>query len=151
MNISNQRRIAASLLQSGSKRVWLHPDRATDIKEAITREDIKRLIKEGVILLKQTRGVSRGRARHALQQKRKGRRTGMGSRKGKQGARHNRKTAWVTKIRLLREAFTEFYDKKIITAKTYHFLRTKAKGGFFRSRRHVQLYLTEHNLWLKKQ
>ncbi len=151
MDLSNQRTIAASILKSGTQRIWLNPDRMSDIKEAITRDDVKRLIKEGAILLKQEHGISRGRTRHVLMQKRKGRRKGLGSRKGSHGARQNQKGEWVVKIRLLRETFEALREKKHISGQTYRFLRNKAKGGFFRSTRHVKLYLTEHNLWQKKQ
>lgn len=151
MNLSNQRTIAAHLIKAGKKRIWLNPERATDIKEAITRDDIRRLIKEGTILIKPEHGISRARARHTLAQKRKGRRAGLGSRKGAKGARHNTKDEWVMKIRLLRETFRELRTKKLITNATYRSLRTKSKGGFFRSVRHVKLFLTEHDLWQKKQ
>lgn len=144
-----QRKLAADILKIGTKRVWLDPERMTEIQEALTRDDVKNLINNGLIRAKQKTGVSRGRARKILQQKRKGRRQGIGSRKGKRGVRQNLKQQWVSKIRLQREFFRELKGKKLISVSTYRLLRSKSKGGFFRSPRHVKLYLTEKTLWQK--
>ena len=146
-----QKRLAAALLKVGQKRIWLDPEVTTDIKEALTRDDVRGLIKRGAIRAKLKHGVSRGRFRILLKQKRKGRRKGQGSRKGKSGVREQFKQQWVTKIRLQRALFQELKDKKLINISTYHLLRKKSKGGFFRSIRHVKLYLTEKSLWQKQK
>lgn len=146
MNIKNQRRLAAQIMGCGSKRVWMSPESEEDIKAAITKEDIRGLISNGVIRLKQEKGVSRGRAREILKQKRKGLRKGAGSRKGRLGTRQVPKDVWMARIRGLRELFKSFKNRGIITNDTYRMLRAKSKGGLFRSRKHAILYLEEHNL-----
>ncbi len=151
MSLTTQRTLAADILKSGTNRIWLDPEHLTEVQEALTREDIKKLIQNGFIRIKQKKGVSRGRARHTLKQKRKGRRQGIGSRKGRSGVRQNLKEQWVSKIRLQRELFTQLKDKKLISISTYRLLRQKSKGGFFRSPRHVKLFLTEKTLWQKRQ
>ena len=150
MNIRNKKLIASKILKVGLGRVWFDPAKNTEIKEAITREDIKKLVATGVILVKQKKGVSRGRFRAVLKQKRKGRRSGPGSKKGKITSRLGRKEAWIHRIRAQRELFYDLIAKGKITRETYSHLRSKAKGGFFRSRRHIKLYLTENSLWVKK-
>lgn len=146
MNLRNQKRMAADIMKCGSGRVWMSPEHEEDIKTAITKDDIRSLIGNGIIRLKQEKGVSRGRTRAASKQKKKGLRSGMGSRKGRAGARTNSKRAWVERIRNLRELFNTLKEKKIITNETYRLLRDKSKGGLFRSKRHALLYLEEHNL-----
>ncbi|MDP1728870.1 MAG: 50S ribosomal protein L19e [archaeon] len=146
MNLRNQKRLSAQIMKCGTGRVWMNPDSEEDIKAAITKDDIRSLISKGVIRLKQEQGVSRGRARENMKQKRKGLRKGMGSRKGRAGARTNTKDVWVARIRALRAMFVSLKSKGIITNETYSSLRHKSKGGLFRSRRHVMLYLQEHNL-----
>ncbi|HLC86132.1 MAG TPA: 50S ribosomal protein L19e [Candidatus Nanoarchaeia archaeon] len=150
MNLRNRKEIIARMLKAGTKRVWIDPTRLKDFKEAITKDDLRKLTAEGAVLIKQKNGVSRGRARKILQQKRKGKRQGIGSRKGKHTARAGKKIIWVNKIRLQRKMITEYSDKNLIAKEVYRLLRLKAKGGFFRSARHIKLYLTEHNLWSKK-
>lgn len=150
MNLRNKKLIASKILKVGVSRVWFDPARNQDIKEAITRDDIKKLVRDGAVLVKQKRGVSRGRIRKIILQKRKGRRGGPGSKKGKITSRLGRKETWVNKIRAQRKLFYNLLGKGRVTRETYRHLRVKAKGGFFRSRRHIKLYLAEHNLWVKK-
>lgn len=146
MKLDNQKKIAAQILKCSRKKIWLDPERLSDIKEAITKADIRSLVKEGAVIRKPSRGVSRARARRILEQKRKGRQKGSGSRKGKRTARLRRKRGWINKIRAQRSLLRDLKDKDIIGKKTYSGLYRKAKGGFFRSKRHIMLFIKEHGL-----
>lgn len=146
MNLKNQRRIAANLLNVGINRVWFDNDRLDKIKEAITKADIRALIKDKAIQAKPIKGISRSRARKNILQKRKGRKQGPGSRKGKKTSRLPRKRKWILLIRAQREFIRSLKEKEMINNETYRDIYLKAKGGFFRSRRHVQLYLTDRRL-----
>ena len=150
MNLKNQRRIAASLLKVGENRVWFDDDRISEIKEAITKNDIRGLIRNKAIQKKQIVGNSRVRARKIKVQKRKGRRKGKGSRKGKRTARLPDKKAWMIKIRAQRKFLNEFKEKGLFKEKVFRELYLKAKGGFFRSKRHIMVYLTEKNYFKEK-
>jgi len=143
MKVDNQKRLAARILKCSKKRIKFDPDRLSDIKEAITKADIKGLIKDKAITKIHARGVSRGRARKRLVQKRKGKQKGEGSRKGSQSARLPSKKRWMNKIRAQRAFLKMLKEKKIIDDKLYRDLYLKSKGGFFRSRRHIKLYLEE--------
>ena len=81
MKLHVQKRLAADVLNCSSKRIWLDPNSLSEIKEAITKRDIKSLIEQGLIKKKRIKGVSRFRARKILVQKRKGKQKGQGSRK----------------------------------------------------------------------
>ena len=94
---------------------------------------------------------ARGRARHHKQQKRKGRRQGAAARKGTKFARMPAKRRWIAKIRSQRLFIKELKTKKIIDAVTFRELYNKAKGGFFRSVRHIKLYLEEHTATKKHE
>jgi len=146
MKLNNQKRIAASLLKTSKKNVWLDPSRLDEIKEAITKTDVRALIAGGAIKAKQKEGVSRSRARKIIIQKRKGRRKGPGSKKGRTTARLPKKISWMAAIRLQRSFLKELRDKKIIKPGVYQLLYRKSKGGFFRSKRHIKLYIEEHKL-----
>lgn len=143
MKLNNQKRLAAQILKCSKKRIRFDPDRSSDIKEAITRIDIKGLIKDKAIRKIHARGVSRGRARKRLVQRRKGKQKGPGSKKGSRGARLPRKRAWINKIRAQRKLLKKLKENKIINDKEYREFYLKSKGGFFRSRRHIKLYLSE--------
>lgn len=143
MKLDTQKRLAAQLLKCSKKRVRFDTERLEDIKEAITKADIRGLINDKVITKVHAKGVSRGRARHKLMQKRKGKQKGEGSRKGSRGARLSRKREWINRIRAQRELLDILKEKKVIDGHLYRELYLKSKGGFFRSRRHIRLYLEE--------
>jgi len=151
MNLKSKRQLSSRIVGVGFDRVWFDPARLSEIKEAITREDLKKLMSTGAILIKQEKGVSKGRFRKVLKQKRKGRRNGPGSKKGKHTARAGKKELWIIKIRSQRALLLELLEKNLITKEIYRDLRQKSKGGYFRSLRHIKLYLTEHSLWLTKK
>ena len=150
MKLTVQRRIAAQVLKCGPSRIRFENGHNTEIKEAITKFDLRSLIKQGFIRKEHIVGNSRGRTRQAHLQRISGRQRGHGSRKGKSGAREGTKRTWMNRIRNQRELMHSLKDNGSISTADFRDLYNKAKGGFFRSRRHVKLYIEEHNLVKKK-
>ncbi|MCF7798712.1 50S ribosomal protein L19e [Candidatus Woesearchaeota archaeon] len=151
MKLNVQKRLAGDILKCSPKRVWFAPDRLADIKEAITKADIRALISEGVVAKEQAKGVSRARANHRAIQRSKGLQRGPGKKKGKKTALVPRKEAWMAKIRAQRVLLTQLRVGKIVSEETYKQLYRKAKGGFFRNRRHIKVYIKEQNLLQQKE
>ncbi|MFH1915898.1 MAG: 50S ribosomal protein L19e [Nanoarchaeota archaeon] len=151
MELKVQKRLAGIILKCSPKRVSFDPEQLEEIKGAITKRDIRRLIGDGIITEKQKTGVSRVRARKRLSQKRKGLRKGTGHRKGSANARASKKTTWIQRIRHQRQFLLDLKTRKLITTKTFVLLYNKAKGGFFRSKRHIKIYIDENKLISKKQ
>lgn len=151
MNLANKKVVAAKLLKVGKSRVWFDPDRLDEIKEAITRADLNKLIKDLAIQGKPEIGISRGRTRKNTRQKSKGRRKGKGSKKGTKYARLPRKREWINHVRPQRRFIKTLKERKRISPSSYRNIYSKIKGGFFRSRRHIGLYLKEHDMFLKNQ
>lgn len=141
-----QKKLAGKIAKRSPKRVKIDITRLDEIKEAITRADVKALIKDNAIKLVKKKGISRIRAKRTQAQKSKGRKKGQGSRKGTANARLNTKTVWINKIRVQRKFLIELRDNKKLTPEVYKDLYRKSKGGFFRSKRHIKLYMTEHKL-----
>jgi large subunit ribosomal protein L19e len=131
--LSNQKRIAAAVLKVGMSRVWLDPNKLTDVTNAITREDIRGLIEEGTIKARQAQGISRGRARGNDIKRKKGHRTGQGNRKGGKNARSPKKRLWMRKIRAQRRTLRELRDDNTLDRTTYRRMYRKAKGGEYRT------------------
>ncbi|PIY60725.1 50S ribosomal protein L19e, partial [Candidatus Woesearchaeota archaeon CG_4_10_14_0_8_um_filter_47_5] len=107
-------------------------------------------VKRKVITRKPEKGISRARANKIARQKTKGKRKGHGSRKGKKTARTPQKEMWVHKVRLQRSFVRRLKEKKHIDVPTSRELIAKVKGGFFRSLRHLKLYVQEKGLVQKK-
>lgn len=150
MNLKNQKRISADILKCSPKRIVFDNERLEDIKESITKADLRNLINDKAITKKNKKGVSRVRARKIALQKKKGRRRGYGKRKGSQKVRINLKRTWIRRVRLQRSFVKMLRDKDIINKKVYRSLYLKVKGGFFRSKRHIKLYIEERNLSKKE-
>lgn len=141
MDLKNQRRIASQLLKCGENRVWIDPNRAEDVSDAITRADVRTLIASGAVSSRQKKGVSRGRAELQLAQRRKGRQRGHGSRRGRKGARKPSKERWMQTIRPIRQKLKELRESGQIDTATYRKYYLKAKGGVFKSRPHLESHL----------
>ncbi len=151
MTLKTQRRIAAQILKAGAGKIWFDPEKLGEIKEAITKSDIRSLIKAKIIKLKRLPHQSKARARRIKLKKRKGLRSGKGSRKGKKTARLSRKKIWIAKIRTQRVFLRLLMEKNLIDKKTFRDMMAKAKGGFFRNRRHIKTYLQEKNILKKNE
>ncbi len=146
LDLSSQRRMAAEILDVGESRVWLDPNEAEEISNAITREDVRNLIDEGLVEKKPEKGVSRGRARKKQNQKSKGRQSGHGSRKGKKGARKNSKEKWKENIRSIRDYLRDLRDNGDIETSKYRDLYNMASGGRFESKRQLKNYLESRGI-----
>lgn len=150
MMLRTQKRIAADVLKCSPKKVVFDTERLPDIKEAITKQDIKSLVSEGAIKRVRSNEQSRVRARIRARQRARGRQRGHGSRKGSAAARLPGKLKWMGRIRLQRDFLKQLRESEAISKKTHRNLYMKSKGGFFRSRRHIELYISEHGLGQKK-
>ncbi len=145
----SKKRLAAEILKVSPKKIKFKAEALEDIKKAITRSDIRGLIAIKQITQSKKPRQSRVRARKIAAQKKKGRQKGHGSRKGSQHSKISKKQKWMIKVRSLRKLLKHLKEKKLISPKNYLLVYSKIKGGFFRNRRHLKLYLTEQNL-LKK-
>lgn len=146
MKLDTQKRLASQILKVGQSRVWIDPEFIDEVSLAITKTDIRRLIDERAIQAKPKKGVSRGRTRYRMDQKRKGQRKGLGRKKGKSTAKLSKKQRWSMKIRPMRKELRKLRDEGKITARTYRELYLKAKGNAFRNTAHLRTYITENRL-----
>jgi len=148
--LKSQRRLAAKILKTGENRVWIDPARIDDAEAAITREEIRKLIHEGIIKSLPEKGVSHARARIVHEKKKKGLRSGPGSKSGSARAKISKKEAWMSKIRALRTRLRELKADKIVTETTYRKLYKMANSGRFESVAELERYLKTHDLWRKR-
>ena len=143
----SQKIVAAKVLKCGVSRVRILDEKA--VGEALTREDIRSLIKRGAIIKLPKQGNSRAHANKIMGQKKKGRRIGRGSRKGTKKTTAPKKRTWIRTVRPLRKLLKELRDTNRINRDEYRELYLKIKGGYFRNKKHLLLYLKEKEL-LKK-
>jgi large subunit ribosomal protein L19e len=124
--------------------VGIHKVKIKDAEKAVqamTNDDIRSLVKQGVIVKKRVRGVSRVRARKIAVQKKKGRRRGPGKVKSSLKARVGKKTVWMRKVRALRRELRS--NRANLEPGLYRKLYNMTKGGYFRSKAHLRNYIEE--------
>ena len=146
MSLKAQKRMAAEILKCGENRVYFDPYLIDEIKMAITREDIRNLVKEGIILKKYKKGNSKYRKNVRHERKKKGRARGLGKRKGTKYARLPKKKRWMNRIRPQRRELKKLRDRKLITTATYRKLYKNAKGGLFNSVAQMNRHIKEKEL-----
>ena len=139
---SLQKRLAAKILKVGLSRTWLDPAKTEDIEKAITKADIRRLIQKGYV---KSLPEKLHKAKERIKKKR-----GSGSRKGSKFAKLTKKERWISTVRPLRKFLKELKISGQIDNRTYRRLYLLIKGGVFRSRSHLKIYLEQHGLIKKK-
>jgi large subunit ribosomal protein L19e len=110
VNLRSQKRLAASVAGVGKRKIWLDPAEQAEIGNANSRTHVKKLIKDGRIIIKPTTVHSRARTRELLAAKRKGRHTGPGKRKGTAEARMPSKVQWMRRQRVLRRLLRKYRE-----------------------------------------
>lgn len=129
--------MAADIFGVGESKIWIDPTQLAKVKEAMTRDDIRKLIAERVIRKRKDHGHSRGKARILQAKKALGRRKGPGKRTGTRKARMQPKQQWISRVRSLRKALKAMKTEGKVN-ENYGTLYKQIKGNYFRGKKHLE-------------
>jgi len=130
MKLDLKKSLAAKTLKVGKAKVVFNIDRLEEIKDAITRQDIKDLVKSGAITVKQNKGRRTNVARRHRRR--------QGSFKKKVGTR---KQDYVKMVRKLRNYLKELVRHGTIDKEKHKELRKQIRNKKFRSKRNLKEYI----------
>ena len=141
MNLEKKKILASKVLGVGKARVVFSTARLNEIKEAITKQDIRDLFAAGAITIKEVKG----RKKIVTRKRRRG--------PGKiQVKVNNRKRIYMTATRKLRGHIFSLRNNGNLSLEDYRDLRKKIRNRFFKSKAHLKEYLgANKNLPVSKQ
>ncbi len=140
------KRLAADILNAGVNRVRiktnLDENQKKQLEEAITRLNVKDLIKDKIVYCIPKKGK--------LKKKGKSKSKSRGTRRGKKYSIISEKERWMEKVRAQRKYLRELVEQKKIDGSNKRSVYLKIKGGSFRNKQALLIYLKDNKLLLKE-
>lgn len=127
MNLANKKELAAKVLKVGKNRIYFNIENLSEIKEAITRQDIKDLHEAGAIQIKEVSG------RKKVEKRKHRRRTGKVKKKV-----NKRKQEYVIITRKLRTFLKYLLKTGSVDKETYRETRRQIRARKFKSKRNLK-------------
>lgn len=130
MNLSKKKNLAAKVLGVGKGRVIFAKSRIGEIKEAITKQDIRDLMSTGAISIREIKGRRKAKSGS--------RRVGAGNLRKNV---NKRKRNYITMTRKLRSHIAYSRSQGKISEEAYTDLRKKIRNKFFKDKAHLREHI----------
>lgn len=130
MNLKNKKSLARRTLNVGKERIVFLKSRLEEIKDAITKQDIKDLKNDGAIIVKDIKGRKKN--------VKKSKKRGIGKVKKKV---NKRKQQYVIMTRKLRKYVSEMKKQGRLSGEDAIEIRKRIRNKKFRSKAHLKEYI----------
>ena len=130
MNLRSKKQLAANTFGVGKSRIMFVNERIEEIKEAITKQDMRNLLKDGAIIIKEVKGRSKN----------------VGKKKKRKFSKrrknvNTRKKDYVILTRKLRKLIADRKQKGEINKEEEKKLRNRIRNKMFKSKAHLKEYM----------
>ncbi len=149
MSIRFAKRAGAYVLDRGESAVRIRPDALQDAAKALTKEDIRRLVKEGKIYAIKEKHNKSSRSKKLRVARSEGRSRGPGRRRGTRHARTGR--LWEKKIRSQRRLLKELKSMKKINTTVFHDYYRHIKGNQYANKAQMLLHMREQGIQVSEE
>ncbi len=149
MGLNFAKRTASKLLKRGESAVRINPNAVADAKKAITRDDIRKLIKDGNIYAIKAKKNKSINAKILKMKRDEGRRRGPGKRKGTRKARGG--MSWEKKSRSQRMLLKELKKMGKLDTSSFNTFYGLIKGNMFPDKASMLRRLADHNVIVSQE
>ena len=139
MNLQTKKRLISRTLNVGNSRIVLNGSRLSEIKEAITKQDIRDLLESKAISIKEIKG------RKTIKKRKTRRRAGSVKKKV-----NTRKQDYVKLTRKLRSYVSNLKSSGKISQEEFILIRKQIRAKEFRSLSHLKERIAEMDKGAKK-
>lgn len=136
--LSTIKRLASDMLGVGENKIRLKPEEIGRAESALTREDVRALIKDKIIYVKTEPGFRRVKKR---------KRKHAGSRRGSMNARTPEKEKWMMNVRAQRKYLAQLVSAGNLDRKEKRHIYLRVKGGSFKGKKAMLMYLKDNGLY----
>ncbi len=149
MSIKLTKRVAADLMKRGKNAVRIKEDSLEDATKAITREDVRDLIKKNAVYAKPKKKVLSLHGKLLKEKRKKGRARGPGRKRGTTKARTG--DLYMKKIRAQRRIIKQLKEDKVIDNLTFKKFYALVKGGTFANKSSLLNHIKTHGIMLNDE
>ena len=149
MSIKLTKRVAAQLLGRGESSVRIKGTALQDAEKAITREDVRALIKKGDVFAMPEKHNMSVYSKELSEKRAEGRKRGMGRRKGTTKAR--RSVEHKKRVRGQRRVLAALKNDKTINNELYKEFYRLVRGGTFQSKAQLISHMKGHGVNLSEE
>jgi large subunit ribosomal protein L19e len=132
MKLEKKKELASRALGIGKNRIAFNVHRLGEIKEAITKQDIKDLVVDGAIIIKEIKG------RKVVVKSNSRRRAGSVKKKVKSGKR-----IYINRTRKMRSFIAQLRKKERLSEEAYLTLRKEIRASIFKDLSHIKERIKE--------
>lgn len=132
--VASVQRMARRFLSCGRNKLWIDPKEKERVAAVQNYEQVKQLVADNIIIKRKDKVNSKAHARELAEGRSKGRRMGLGKRKGTKDARLSSKTIWMKNIRSMRATLKSMKAKGELMSEEYRKCYTQAKGNLFKNK-----------------